>query len=158
MKRSLKNKQGFTLIELIIVIVILGILSAVAIPKFANLQSDAKIAAVKGIAGALGGAAVTTHARWLISPPASGTDYVTIEGKQVKIYYNGGSPGYPTEKADGILKAITYSADKFTFDEGSNDVDTDNASFQYNSKTDCAAYYGVDNNTYNVYTDVAGCD
>lgn len=48
-----KKNDGFTLIELIVVIVILGILSAAAAPKFINLQSDAKIACLQGLKGAI---------------------------------------------------------------------------------------------------------
>jgi prepilin-type N-terminal cleavage/methylation domain-containing protein len=48
LKKNLKNQKGFTLIEIIAVLVILGILAAVAIPKFLDLQNDAKKAAARG--------------------------------------------------------------------------------------------------------------
>ncbi|MEO5372026.1 MAG: prepilin-type N-terminal cleavage/methylation domain-containing protein [Magnetococcus sp. DMHC-1] len=48
-----RTQAGFTMIELIMVIVILGILAAVAVPKFTNLSSDARAAAVKGVAGGI---------------------------------------------------------------------------------------------------------
>ena len=49
----MRTKKGFTLIELVVVIVILGILSAIAIPKFMDLQRDARISAVQGLVGAV---------------------------------------------------------------------------------------------------------
>lgn len=55
------KKQGFTLIELIIVIVILGILAVTAAPKFIDLQSDARIATLNGIKGAIEGANTMTR-------------------------------------------------------------------------------------------------
>src|SRR5580658_6313783 len=54
--------SGFTLIELVIVIVILGILAAVAIPQFIDLSGDAKNAAVAGVAGALSSANAINYA------------------------------------------------------------------------------------------------
>ncbi len=58
----MKQQQGFTLIELVIVIVILGILAAVAVPKFVDLSSEAAEAAVEGVAGAVSSASAINFA------------------------------------------------------------------------------------------------
>ncbi|MFC1524406.1 type II secretion system protein [Thermodesulfobacteriota bacterium] len=83
------NDKGFTLLELVIVMIILGILSTVAIPHFLNLQKEAKISAVKGKMAAIRGGLELAHAKILVSGVNTGTagdnpDWPTVE----EIQYN----------------------------------------------------------------------
>lgn len=94
----MNNQKGFTLIELVVVIVILGILSAFALPKFVDLQTDARKSTLDGLAGSIRSASSMVHAKALATN-ASGS--VNIGDGSVEL-----SGKYPAANGAGIEAAI----------------------------------------------------
>ncbi|WP_120993050.1 pilin [Stutzerimonas urumqiensis] len=109
-----KQQSGFTLIELIMVIVILGILAAFALPKFADLSGDARLSAMQGALGSVKSASSIAHSYALAK---SSTGNITLEGTEITMVNK-----YPAPTAAGIGAAAQLSTSDFAFDTDTADT------------------------------------
>lgn len=96
MKIPSTNQKGFTLIEIIAVLVILGIMAAVAVPKYFDMQKDARIKAVQSALAALQSTATMAYSQQLLNGTANGTTWVPPGGAQVIGDFTGSITGQQT--------------------------------------------------------------
>ena len=109
----MKNAQrGFTLIELVVVIVILGVLAAFAVPRFAALDSKARIAAVQTLGGSVRSAAALAHGLAIANGQTGATGTIAMEGATINLVF-----GYPAATA-ACIQATLQDTTGFTTTAG----------------------------------------
>ena len=150
-----KQQAGFTLIELVAVIVLLGILAVTALPRFVNLQSDARIAALQGVRASLQGAVTQIYAKSLIDGvenTAQAAVTVSINGVDTAVAVKNGYPAANDETGGvgdgvGVFNLLELTADEF------DDTEADDANtlrIGYDVSDDAAT------RCYVLYTDSLG--
>lgn len=104
-----KKQSGFTLIELVMVIVILGILAAVALPKFVSLGSDARLGVMKSVEGSMRSANAMIYAKAAASSLTGATGIVTNNGVPINVVY-----GYAATATDLVSAMDLIPLSDFT--------------------------------------------
>ena len=150
----MRKESGFTLIELVVVIVILGILAAFAVPRFVGMQDEARTSTVKGLKGSLHGAASLAHAKLLANQtePVSNNYNMTIQGQDVEF---AGDTTWPAAEMDGIgnmIQDLSGFSNSTSCESIDGETDTCIQFYpQGATSSDCHVEYGLTTEGYPKY-------
>lgn len=139
-----QRQRGFTLIELVVVIALLAILAAFAIPRYAGLEREARSATILGVAGSIRSGAALVHGLWL----SQGINPVVMEGNPINL-----TEGYP-DATDISLTLADLTGFSFAVNAGG-----DQAVFSKTGLTNCEVVYNdaLANSAPLISVDTSGC-
>lgn len=112
------NQKGFTLIELVVVIVLLGILAVTAAPRFIDVQDDARTATLQAVKASMESAAALVYSKSLIAGNETSTGAETVSVNGVDILVRFGYPRDNNDTAEGVWRdnLLDLNPDEFTVD------------------------------------------